>query len=273
MRRLIVALPLLILLASMPALAGVSVSDSKVLDRWTLRIGGYLTGLDTEIRLDSPVGDLGTTIDLEDDLGFSSSESVPRLFLSFILGKRHQILVGYFETDRDSITTLTEEIKWGDETFPINIDVGAFYTTTFVNAAYTYWFYSSEKTALGVTGGLVLAELEAGIGLAAIGQGIEISDDISTGVPVPQLGFSARTYLGKKFVLAGVLGYIAFNLDDYSGDVSTAAVAIEHRTWKNFGFGLGYAYSNYDVDAESLDFLGKFAYTIDGFEIYGRAAW
>jgi len=273
MRRLIVALPLLILLASMPALAGVSVGESKVLDRWTLRLGGYLTGLSTEIRLDSSIEDLGTSINLEDDLGFSSSESVPRVSLSLILGKRHEITVGYYETDRDSSTTLTEEIEWGDETFPINVDVAAFYTTTFFDAAYTYWLYSSESTALGITGGLVLANLKAGIGLAALGAGIEISDDISTDVPVPQLGFRGRTYLGKKFVLTGGVGYIALNIENYSGSVGTAAVSIEHRTWKNFGFGLGYAYSDYDVDAEDQDFLGSFTYTISGFEIYARAAW
>ena len=49
---------------------------------------------------------MGTTINLEDDLGFYSSESVPRINLAVILGKRHQIALGYFETDRNSTTTL-----------------------------------------------------------------------------------------------------------------------------------------------------------------------
>lgn len=273
MKRYLVALPLLIVLAATPALAGVSVSESKVLDRWTLRLGGYLTGLSTEIRLDTDIGDLGTTINLEDDLGFSSSESVPRVSLSLILGKRHDFTLGFFETDRDSSTTITKEIEWGDETFPINATVTGFYTTTFIDAAYTYWFYSSENTALGITGGLVFAEFRVGLGLAGLGTGIEISDDINTDIPVPQLGFRARTHLGKRFVLTGGLGYIAIIIEDYDGSVATAAVAIEHRTWKNFGFGVGYAYSAYDIDSEADDFLGSANYTISGFEIYLRAAW
>lgn len=271
-----IALLLMVLLTASAGSAyagGVSVDESKVLDRWTFVIGGFLTGLDTNIRLDSPNGNFGTTINLEDDLGFSSSESVPRLDLAVILGKRHQISAGYYKTDRDSSTTLTEEIEWGDETFPINVDVGAFYNTEFITLGYTYWFYSSETTALGVTGGLTQAGLGAGIGVSLLGQGLQGEDDLSTDLPVPQLGFSARTYLGKKFVLNGVLGYVAFNLDDWEGNVTSALVSVDYRAWKNFGFGLGYSYTDYDIDASASDFLGKFQYNISGFTIYGRAAW
>lgn len=265
---------LLLTITSTSAFAeGVSIDQSKVLDRWTLRIGGFLTGLDTNLRLDSPTGGEGTSINLEDDLGFSSSESVPRIELGLILGQRHEIKGGWYKTDRDSQTTLTQELEWGDEVFPIDIDVAGFYKTEFINLGYTYWFYSSEKTAIGITGGLIYATLSAGIGVDLLGQDIQVEEDLSTDVPVPQLGFSISSYLGKGFVFAGRLGYIAFSLDDWSGDAGSASVGIEHRTWKNFGFGLGYTYTNYDIDTKAADFLGRFEYNISGFEIYGRAAW
>jgi len=273
MKRLAVVLTLLISFSAVSAYAGVSVDESLVLDRWTFRVGGFLTGLSTDLRLDSPTGGEGTTISLEDDLGFSSSETIPRLNLSVILGKRHQVGVGWYKTDRDSETTLTRDIEWGDETFPINVDIGGFYNTEFLTVSYTYYFYSSETTALGIQGGLVYANLGAGIGIRLAGPGFEAEEDLSSDIPVPQLGFSVRTYLGKRFVFNGALGYVAFDLDDWEGSVATALVGVEHRTWKNFGFGLGYSYSAYDVDAKSKDFLGRFEYIIDGFEIYGRAAW
>ena len=274
MRRIALVLAFLFAVSTAVAQAGVPVDQSKVLDRWTFRIGGFLTGLDTDLRLDSPTGGgQGTTIDLEDDLGFSSSESVPRFELGLILGQRHEISGGYYKTDRDSRTTLQREIEWGDEVFPINIDIGAFYNTEFVNLAYTYWFYSSETTSLGITGGLVYASLGAGIGIAAVGQGIEVSEDISTDVPAPQLGFSVNTYLGGRFVFTGNVGYISFNLEDFEGSVATASVGIEHRTWNYFGFGVGYGYTDYDIDTLSTDFLGKWQYNVSGFEIYARAAW
>ena len=263
-----------LLAVSAAALAGgVSVDQSKVLDRWTLRLGGYVTGLDTQVRLDSPTGEEGTTVSLEDDLGFSNSESIPRLNLSVILGKRHEITVGWYKTDRDSRTTLNFELEWGDEVFPIDTDIAGFYKTEFWTLGYTYYFYTSEKTALGVTGGLVLSTLSAGIGIDVLGQDINLEEDLSTDVPVPQLGFSGSTYLGMGFVFTGGIGYIAFNLDDWEGDVVGAQLAFEHRTWRNFGFGVGYSYSAYDVDANDATFLGNYQYTIGGLEIYGRAAW
>jgi hypothetical protein len=252
---------------------GVSVDQSKVLDRWTLRLGGYVTGLDTKLRLDSPTGEEGTTVSLEDDLGFSNSESIPRINLSWIRGKRHEISAGWYKTDRDSRTTLDFELDWGDEVFPIDTDIGGFYKTEFWTLGYTYYFYTSEKAAFGVTGGIVWATMSAGLGVDVLGQDFNVEEDLSTDVPVPQLGFSGSTFLGKGFVFTGGIGYIAFNLDDWKGDVATAAVAFEHRTWKNFGFGVGYSYSAYDVDTEDANFLGNFEYTIGGLEIYGRAAW
>lgn len=273
MKRIALVLALLIAGFATNVHAGVTVDQSKVLDRWTFKIGGFLTGLDTTIRLDSPTGGEGTSINLEDDLGFDSDLSVPRFELGVILGKRHEISGGYYKTDRDSTTTLQRELEWGDETFPINIKIGAFYNTEFVNLAYTYWFYSSENTSLGITGGLVYSSLGVGVGIALSGPGISTEEDISTEVPVPQLGFSVKHYLGKRFVLTGQLGYIAFNLDDWEGSVASANVGVEHRTWKNFGFGLAYGYTGYDIDTLASDFLGKWEYTVSGFEIYGRAAW
>jgi hypothetical protein len=273
MKRIALSLALLIAVFATSVSAGVTVDQSKVLDRWTFRIGGFLTGLDTTVRLDSPTGREGTSVNLEDDLGFDSSLSVPRFDLGVILGRRHEISGGYYKTDRDSTTTLQRDIEWGDETFPINIGIGAFYNTEFVNLAYTYWFYSSESTSLGVTGGLVYASLGAGVGISAVGQGIGAEEDISTDVPVPQLGFSVNHYLGKRFVFTGNLGYIAFNLDDFEGSVASATVGVQHRTWENFGFGLGYGYTGYDIDTLAADFLGKWEYTVSGFEIYLRAAW
>jgi len=275
MKKLTVVLALLISFSAGTAYAGgVSVDQSKVLDRWTFRVGGFLTGLSTDLRLDNPItGDEGTSISLEDDLGFSSSESVPRLNLGLILGKRHRILVGWYKTERDSSTTITEEIEWGEETFPIDVTVGAFYNTEFLNFAYTYYFYTSETTSLGITGGLVLANLGSGVGIKLAGLDFDRKNDISTDIPVPQLGFSVNHYLGKRFVFAGTVGYISFNLDDWEGSVATAIAGVEHRTWKNLGFGVGYSFADYDIDTLAVDFLGAFKYEISGFEFYARAAW
>ena len=56
MRVITIVLAVLILLSALPAHAGgVSVADSLVLDRWTFRIGGFLTGLSTDLRLDNPI--------------------------------------------------------------------------------------------------------------------------------------------------------------------------------------------------------------------------
>lgn len=275
MKRLAFFLALLLFAFTVPATAGVTIEESKVLDRFTARVGGFLTGLSTDLRVDGP-GGRGTTINLEDDLGFDSSITTPRISMAYILGQRHQINLGYFTTDRESTVTLEDEIRWEDLVFPVRLDVKAFYNMDFLTVGYTYWFYSSEKTALGVTGNLVFTELESGLE-ARFQVGDPILDpkaELSTGVPVPQLGFSVYHYLGKKFVVKGLLAYLTFSdVEGYSGDISNAALSFEHRTWKNFGFGAGYGFTRYDIDADDLDFLGNFNYDVSGFEFYVRAAF
>ena len=264
---------LLTFLVAVPTLAGVTVDQSQVLDRWAVHIGGYVTSLGTDIRLDGPNGN-GTTISLEDDLGFSSSESVPQFAGGVILGQRHQISLSYFKTERTSSTTLTKEIEWGDEVFPINIDVRAFLDTEFLTLGYTYWFYSSEKTAVGVSGGLTQFNLKSGIQVGGQQSGIGIENDIDTDLPVPQLGASIQHALPARFVLIGKLGYISFtDVEGFSGDISSAIGGIQYRPWKHIGFGANYNWILYDIDSEDTGFAGTFEYDIQGFDFYLRLAF
>jgi len=264
---------LLAFLVAVPSLAGVTVDQSQVLDRWAVHIGGYVTSLGTDIRLDGPNG-TGTTISLEDDLGFSSSESVPQFTAGVILGQRHQISLSYFKTDRTSSTTITKEIEWGDEVFPINIDVSAFLDTEFLTLGYTYWFYSSEKTAIGISGGLTQFNLRSGIEIGGRDAPIGVATDIDTDVPVPQLGASINYALPARFVLIGKLGYISFtDVGGFSGDISSAIAGIQYRPWKHIGFGVNYNWILYDIDSEETGFAGAFEYTIQGFDFYLRLAF
>ena len=266
---------LLLLVSTLPAAAGVKVEDSLVLDRGTIVIGAFSSGISTDLRIDSKDGSRGTTISLEDDLGLESTVYLPAIEASYILGQRHEISVAYVETSRDNVETLSEDIEWGDITFPVTLSVRVFYETKFANLAYTYWFYSSEKTALGVTGAFALFDLSSGLEAAVgVGPGLDLAADVKTAAPTAQVGFSASHALSRRFVLGGVLTYITFSdIDGYSGDIGTFLAKVEHRTWNHFGFGLSWNYTSYDIDTESIDFLGNFGYTVNGFQLYGRVAF
>ena len=275
MKKTLAGLFVLSLLSTLPAAAGVTVEESRVLDRGTIVVGLFATGISTDLRVDSKDGSRGTTISLEDDLGLESSLTLPNIKASYILGQRHQISVGYLKTSRDNTATLREEIEWEDLVFPVELDVRVFYDTEFLNLGYTYWFYSSEKTALGVTGAFTLFDLSSGLEAALrVGPTFDLAADVSTTAPVGQLGFSVQHALSKKFVLGGLATYITFeDVEGYSGDIATVVASIEHRTWKHFGFGLNYNYSTYDIDTDDFDFLGNFGYQVDGFEFFGRVAF
>ncbi len=60
--------------------------QDHIMKRAAGHLGGCVTGLDTRLRLDFPTEEEGTTVSPKDDVGRSSSESIPRINRGMKLG-------------------------------------------------------------------------------------------------------------------------------------------------------------------------------------------
>jgi hypothetical protein len=275
-RTLALAAVLLALAPSQLAAATpVTPEESRVLDRWAIQVGGFATGLNTKIRFDEVIGNRGTTVNLEEDLGFDDNDVVLQLSASRIIGRRHMVHLNYFEIDRDGFTTLDREIEWGDETLELGAEVVSRYQTEFIGLSYTYWVRSREKSAWGPFVGLVSFSTATEVGVEGRGGiGLSTAGEFDVDVPVVQVGLRYRQYLGKKWRFACQGGFVAFDdIDDFSGDVISATVAFEHQTWEKFAFGLGYGLRDFDIDSGEKRALGNFTYEIRGFYFYGQVGF
>lgn len=249
---------------------------NPLVDTFEIKIGGYFTTLDTDIRLDLSHEDLGTIISLEDDLDFSSDEKIWRLSGAWLFGskRRHQLQLSYYKLARDSTAIIEEEIEWEDEVFPINAEVTGFFDISFAQLSYSYWALSREKTALGVSLGVVQVELKAGLDLVEVSQELTAATDISTDLPVPQLGLQLRQEIVPKLLFIATAQYIyVSSIGDYSGSVLFAGGGLEYRPFEHFGFGATYEYGNLNIEAEKGEFTGELDFAVSGLQAYIRFAF
>lgn len=265
---------LLLLAVSVPITAAaqpVGADQSLVLDRWEITLGGFVTGLDTEVRFDEIAGNGGTSVNLEDDLGFDDQDTVLRLRAARLLGRRHQVGFNYFATERRGLVTADQEIQWGDEVFPVGSRVASFYDAEFVGIDYTYWLRSRERSAFGVTAGLVVFSLSSGADLIASADRVTVTvaTDFSLDVPVPQIGLRYRRALGRRWELVTSAAFIVFDdIDDFTGDVITGDLALHYQAWRRVGLGGGFALQDFDIDSGEKRTLGNYRFELRGLYFY-----
>ncbi len=134
---LLVALAMVFLAAATPAQA--QREFEPLFDKFNFSVQGSWVKLSTEIGLDSATLGEGTTLKFEDDLGLSSSETIPSISFEWQIARKHRLAGRWQDIKRDSTAHALTEIQWGDETIPIDADVTLAFDLTQYFIDYTYY--------------------------------------------------------------------------------------------------------------------------------------
>jgi hypothetical protein len=268
-------LVLVVALAS-PALLTAEEMLSPLLDRYTFTLGSYFTEVDSDVSADSPEGGIGDRLDFESDLAFGNSDELFRFEGQFILKKRHQLNVAFYDLNRRATNTITREIEWRDWVFPVNSEVEGFFDTQVVELSYTYWLVAKEKVVFGLNAGITMLGIDIGVDLAERTAG-SLSADIGLDEPVPLIGFEVRAGLTRRLYFRGLGRAVTVSdIGDLSRiTVSDFSVGLEHRTFGKGGFGIAYKALNFDIEIEkdlplNRVLTGEVDYGFGGLEVYLR---
>jgi hypothetical protein len=246
-----------------PALAA---SDE---DRFNLSVGAFfVTHTDGTVRLDHSVGpaNIGTSIDWHRDLGGETNKTVPRIDGYYRFSAKHRVDFSWYSIDRSGLITTQRDIDFGNINFPAGTTIDSRLETKVFKVAYTYSFYRTADIETALTFGLHITNIKASLQSAGLG----ISEAESTTAPLPVFGYRIDYSLSPKWWVRSK--YELFFLDrlkEVQGSLSDFTVAIEHRTFKHFGFGFGLdrTSANFDVSHNrkslSLDSV------LTGFMLYG----
>lgn len=240
--------------------ASVSLAADPGSERGGISLGAFITDRNTEARLDSETLGMGTVIDVEDDLGLDSSDTVARLDAYYRFNPRHRIDFSIFDLSRDATATIDRSIQFGDEIFDINSTVSSEYDLTIYKIAYTYSFLQRDNGYLGVAGGLYV--LSNDISLTDANTGQFESDGLTA--PLPVIGLRGDYRLTPRLMLRSSAELFAIEYDNVDGRLFDFYIGLDYHFHDNFAVGLGYNNVSLDVDADGSEFNGALDWLYDG---------
>ena len=260
-----------LLLAALPLLGQ---TDPDVLDRFSLRVGSFLSSSTTILQVNGEIP--GTEFNFEEAFGLDSSKSLGRYEFDWRFAKKHTLSLGYYRYDRSRTDRITGEIVFDDVVFPVDTVVESSIGLDFSSIYYTYWPYRRQDRAFGVSGGLVALSLSAGLrNVPQQGDPIlDLEGTASTDLPVPGIGAAYKQLFGESFLLDTRANFVpTLSISDYKGDTLNASVALEYRFFDHFGVGAAYSFFGFRIEMDRPNFNGSISYKIRGGQAYLRLYW
>ena len=244
--------------------------EASAWPRLGVRLGGaFLGDFDTELRLDSRTLGRGTTLDFEDDLGYSTTTDVARADLWWRIdgARRHRLELSWFDISRRGERVIDREIKWGDQVFPINAGVETRFRTRVWKLTYCYNFFARDTWELGASIGV------HGIGLETSLQtkNLDIGDEFKVALPMPLLGLRGEWLAFPSVLVLGSAEALYVKIDelggltdasDLEGYILDVRLGVEWSPIDHVGLGLGYNYFELDASLgeDLLELSGRYRY-------------
>lgn len=257
-----------ILIATLAAAAALpaAAADPLYEQGFSMRLGGFYSSADTRLRIDAANGAIGTSISLEDDLGFSKDETLPVIDAIWRINPRHRVELGYVRLARDSQKTITGEIRFGDSVFPVNADVGASFDSDVWRLTYGWSFYRQGGNEVSLLLGLHTTAFKARLESTSNNRAIaEVADRT---IPLPTIGLSGTWAIDPQWRLSASAQVFALNYGDYEGSLFNGSLSGEYRINRNWAVGAGYTAYDYDLDVTSGNARGSFDYKFSGPMLY-----
>ena len=208
----------------------------------------WAPGLSGNLKVDGG-GIVGTTFDLEDDLGMGS-ESYPVVEVFAGLGNHH-LSISYYSADYDGSKTLTKDITFNGQPFTTGTLVNSSLEYDVYDFMYQYDLLDLENFLAGGSLGLVgkVKIFDGSTSLQATGQ----SANVDFTAPIPLVGLNLHVglladILEARLLVAGI-GYSGNNILDCQADLSfTLFPLIDiHGGYRLFNM-------NFDIDDVEADY-------------------
>jgi len=215
-------------------------------DRFHIALGGYLvTNSDTEISLKTP-SLIGIAINTSDDLGMDNRTNVARIDSYYRFTPAHALEFTWYDIRRRGNKTLTRELEWNGEIFPLGAQVNSQLDTEIFKLSYNYSFYHNEKVELGIGGGLHIMQIRTGLaGQTNDGSSGDFSTSLTA--PLPVVSTRLRYRITPKFSFNISLDFFRLAFDNYSGSFNDLDFRLLYQVTKHVGIGGGLNSNNLNL--------------------------
>ncbi len=210
--------------------------------KWYFGAGLFVPKSTTEARLTSSTLGAGAIVNFEDSLGMDEEKSVPGFMARWRINHRWRVEAEYFELNRSATRGTNREIQWGDVVYPINTQVSSSFDFSDLRVSVGYSFFRTKDKELGVGLGLHVAAYDVSVSTATIG-----SDSEDVTAPLPVITIYGQFALTDRWAVAARLDRLSLDYDKYEGSIGSLGLDLMYQPFRNFGFGIGYRATAFDV--------------------------
>lgn len=215
--------------------------------KFDLRISAFRDSISTKVARDTSDGVPGFETDIENLLGAADQKTVLQIDATIRLGHYHRLEFGYFELGRNSTTTLSRDLNFGDEVFPAGTVVDTRVDAQIFRVGYSYSIIRDAQKELGVMVGAHFANFEADISSDATGQ----AERSSAGTPLPVIGAHVSISVTDKTTVGAKVQVFRTDFDQYEGSLNYATLDLQYRIADTTG--VGFAYQFYGLKLSSRE--------------------
>jgi hypothetical protein len=255
------------LLAAVLLAQAAPAADNIPWRRHEAAVGGYVADLSSSVQVNSDAG-LGANVDIEELLGLENTLTQLRLGVSFHLGDRHRLAFSATDISRSASKSLTADIEFDGETYPIGTVVDSELNVRLFNVVYGYSVVWDDRVNLAVTFGI--HALRTQISLEGQLVGAE-SEEFTLPIPLP--GFRMDVAICKDFYLRQNFEFLWLRFDNFEGLMADVSIGFEWAAFEHVGFGVAYNHMRINLEMQdsnfpAVDFEGRFEFDFSGLMIY-----
>ncbi len=248
-------------------------NDRMPWKRWAVQLGGYVSRLESTVRLGSASAGAALELNLEKAFGLQSSTTAVRAgaYARVSENLRHRVALDFYGSTRVASKTLTEDITVGATTFSAGSTVSSTTTLDIVKASYAYSLLLDERVDLAASAGLYTMPFGFRFERAST---VEAQDFTA---PLPVVGLHLDFAMTPSVFLRQRLDLFYLAYGQFKGSLGSATLAVEWFPWPLVGVALGYESLNIGVEARSddypgLDLRGNIKYLQNGLFAYVTVA-
>ena len=242
--------------------------------RVDLRGGALVADLSSDIRIDTTIGNIGTSINLENALGFDTNSTTYFADGTWRISRRNQLQVDFEYIKRDvSREFLNRPITFHDTTFNANASIDAFFDSYYFSVYYGFAFVANPSVEIGASIGATVVRLHSGIGLSAgVGGSEDVSRDLAEDarfdVPVPLPGFFVNIRPHRRVTIRGSTRGLKATVNNISASLVEAKGGVDVKLAGPVGVGGGYYYNRVRAERDGSRTDGRIVYAFHGPQVY-----
>lgn len=241
--------------------------------RFWIEGGVYLPRAETELSLSLPDRDNGTTISLEDDLGFRTKARSFDATLGAKLDDDFYIEASLFDIDRTTTASLAAPITVEDATYALGARVESRFASDIARLSVGYRIVAKDKWDLAVLLGAHITRFDFEIEGAASVNGqtattLRRSRDVLA--PLPTIGVQAQYRPAKWLQLRGRADYFELQVGKYDGRLTNLEASATVAVTKRLGIGAAWRSTDYRLGIDDERYKADVAYLLDGVRLFAR---